>query len=116
MIRLKRAYEEPGSDDGLRVLVERLWPRGLGKDRAAVGLWMKEIAPSTALRRWFNHDPDRWREFQRRYFAELDEKPNLVDELRGHCARGTVTFVYAARDERHNGALALKTYLERSTS
>jgi uncharacterized protein YeaO (DUF488 family) len=113
MIRLKRVYEEPATDDGLRILVERLWPRGLSKERAAVDLWLKEVAPSSELRRWFNHDPDRWKEFLRRYHAELLQNGGTVDELRRKCRSGTVTFVYAARDEEHNGALALKDYLER---
>ena len=111
-IRLKRAYEKPAPDDGLRVLVERLWPRGLSKDHAAVDLWMKDIAPSPELRRWFNHDPAKWDEFQRRYHAELRQKKDLVDELRQKCRDRTVTFVYAARDEEHNSALLLRAYLE----
>ncbi len=111
-IRLKRAYEKPASDDGIRVLVERLWPRGLSKDRAAVDLWIKDVAPSPELRRWFNHDPTRWDEFQRRYRAELRQKRDVVDELRQKCRDGIVTFVYAARDEEHNSALVLRAYLE----
>ncbi len=111
-IRLKRAYEKPAPDDGLRILVERLWPRGLSKDRAAVDIWMKDVAPSLELRRWFNHDPARWNEFQTRYRAELRQKNDEVEELRRKCRDGTVTFVYAARDEEHNGALVLKDYLE----
>ncbi len=112
-IRLKRVYEEPAPDDGRRILVERLWPRGLSKERAAVDLWVKDVAPSPELRRWFNHDPDRWQEFRRRYHAELRQKEDEVDELRRQCRSQTVTFVYAVRDEEHNGALALKDYLER---
>jgi len=111
-IRLKRAYEQPTADDGLRVLVERLWPRGLSKERAAVDLWIKDVAPSPELRRWFNHDPARWDEFRRHYRAELGQKKDVVDELRRKCRDGTVTFVYAARDEQHNSALVLKDYLE----
>jgi uncharacterized protein YeaO (DUF488 family) len=110
-IHLKRAYEEPAPDDGLRILVERLWPRGLSKERAAVDVWLKEIAPSSELRRWFGHDPAKWEEFQKRYWAELDASPDAVDELRRKASEGPVTFVYAARDEQHNGALALKEYL-----
>ena len=115
-IRLKRAYEKPAPDDGLRVLVERLWPRGLSKERAAVDLWMKDIAPSPELRRWFNHDPAKWDEFQRRYRAELRQNKDVVDELRQKCRDRTVTFVYAARDEQHNSALVLKDSLEHHTS
>lgn len=113
-IRLKRAYEPPADEDGLRVLVERLWPRGLSKERAAVDLWMKEVAPSAELRRWFHHDPERWDEFQKRYRAELEQKGEILEELRQKCRAGTVTFVYAAHDEQRNGALVLRDYLEES--
>jgi uncharacterized protein YeaO (DUF488 family) len=115
-IRLKRVYEEPARSDGLRILVERLWPRGLSKERAAVDVWLKEIAPSPELRRWFGHDPARWEEFQRRYRAELEANPDAVDELRRRVREGPVTFVYAARDEQHNGALVLREYLKRHRS
>jgi len=115
-IRLKRAYEEPARSDGLRILVERLWPRGLSKERAAVGVWLKGIAPSPELRRWFGHDPDRWDGFRTRYWAELDANPEAVDELRRKVREGPVTFIYAARDEQHNGALALQEYLRRHRS
>ena len=103
-IRLKRVYEEAAPDDGRRILVERLWPRGLSKGQAAVDLWVKDVAPSPELRRWFNHDPDRWQEFRRRYHAELRQKEDVVAELRRQCRSGTVTFVYAAHDEEHNSA------------
>ncbi len=111
MIAVKRAYEPPAPRDGLRVLVERLWPRGLSKQRAGIDLWLKEIAPSTELRKWFAHDPTRWGEFQRRYRAELREKRDLVKLLRKPGREGRVTLVYAARDEAHNSALVLKRYL-----
>lgn len=111
-IRLKRAYEEPTSDDGLRILVERLWPRGLTRERAAVNLWLKEVAPSTELRRWFNHDPARWAEFRKRYRAELRQNKDAVEALRQCCKDQAVTLVYAAHDEKHNSALVLKDYLE----
>jgi uncharacterized protein YeaO (DUF488 family) len=111
-IHLKRAYDEPSRGDGLRILVERLWPRGLGKVRAAVDVWLKEIAPSAELRRWFGHDPAKWKEFRRPYWAELDANQDAVAELRRRIHEGPVTFVYAARDEKHNSALALKEYLE----
>lgn len=111
-IHLKRAYEEPSEKDGLRILVERLWPRGLSKEKAAVGLWLKDVAPSPELRRWFGHDPARRDEFQKRYRGELDAAPDAVAELHRKIREGPVTFVYAARDEDHNGALALKNYLE----
>ncbi len=111
-IRLKRAYDKPSPDDGLRVLVERLWPRGLSKECAAVDLWMKDLAPSPELRRWFNHDPARWEEFQKRYRAELKQNKHAVEELRQKCLAGAVTFVYAARDLEHNSARLLKEYFE----
>ena len=112
MIRLKRAYEEPGDEDGKRILVERLWPRGLTKERAAIDLWMKDVAPSPQLRTWYSHDPAKWDEFQRRYMAELAGKPREVESLRRLSAEGTVTFVYAARDPERNSALVLKRVLE----
>jgi uncharacterized protein YeaO (DUF488 family) len=112
-IRLKRAYEPPAPEDGLRVLVERLWPRGLTKERAAVDLWMKELAPSPELRKWYGHDPAKWTEFQTRYRAELRQKDDLVQELREQGRSQTMTFVYAARDADHNSALVLKAYIER---
>jgi uncharacterized protein YeaO (DUF488 family) len=111
-IHLKRAYVDPEPEDGLRILVERLWPRGVTKERAAVDLWLKDVAPSTELRRWFNHDPARWTEFQKRYEAELRSNADVVDELRRKCQGETVTFVYAAHDEEHNAALVLKRHLE----
>jgi uncharacterized protein YeaO (DUF488 family) len=113
MFKLKRAYEEPSSEDGLRVLVERLWPRGVKKEDAKIDLWLKEIAPSTELRKWFGHDPARWGEFQKRYQAELAEKRDQVRSLREQGREGTVTLIYAARDEEHNGALVLKQVLQR---
>jgi uncharacterized protein YeaO (DUF488 family) len=113
MLKLKRAYEEPSPEDGERVLVERLWPRGLSKERAGIDLWLKEVAPSTELRKWFGHDPARWEEFRRRYWEELENKPEPVNQLRKKARRETVTLVYAARDEEHNGALALQQFLKR---
>ena len=114
MFRLKRAYEKPEREDGERVLVERLWPRGLTKERAKVDLWLKEIAPSAELRQWFSHDPEKWVSFRKRYWSELRAKQDLVRMLRQKGKRVTVTLVYAARDEEHNGAVALKTYLEKA--
>jgi uncharacterized protein YeaO (DUF488 family) len=112
MLRLKRAYEKPSRDDGLRVLVERLWPRGLTKARAAADLWLKEVAPTAELRKWFGHDPARWKQFEQRYWKELQRHRQAVDQLRQKARKGPVTLVYAARDEKHNGALALKGFLE----
>jgi uncharacterized protein YeaO (DUF488 family) len=113
MIQLKRVYEEPSRRDGLRVLVERLWPRGLNKQRAAVDLWLKDVAPSPELRKWFAHDPAKWKQFQERYRKELRERKDAVDLLKQKSKKGTITLVYAARDDEHNGAVALKRYLER---
>jgi uncharacterized protein YeaO (DUF488 family) len=114
-IRLKRAYEAPSDDDGTRILVERLWPRGVSKAQAAIDRWLKEVAPSTQLRKWYGHDPGKWEEFRKRYRAELHEKSNLLDDLKQQVLSGPVTFVYAARDEEHNSAIALKEYLEETT-
>jgi uncharacterized protein YeaO (DUF488 family) len=112
VFKLKRAYESPHPSDGLRVLVERLWPRRLTKGEVALGLWMKEVAPSPELRRWFGHAPGKFEAFRRCYRQELAEKRDLLDELGRRGARGTVTLVYAARDEEHNGAVVLKGVLE----
>ena len=112
MIRLKRAYEEPGGRDGLRILVERLWPRGVSKERAAIGLWLKDLAPSTELRKWFGHDPEKWDAFRKRYRAELGRMGDLLVLLKHRTTEGPVTFVYAAHDERHNSAVVLKGFLE----
>jgi uncharacterized protein YeaO (DUF488 family) len=114
MIRLKRVYDAPAKTDGLRVLVERLWPRGMNKQRAAVDLWLKDVAPSPELRKWFAHEPVKWKEFEHRYWRELREKKEAARLLREKGRRGTVTFIYAARDEAHNGAIALKQFIEGS--
>lgn len=113
MIRVKRAYEPARPQDGQRVLVDRIWPRGVSKDEADLDEWLKEIAPSDELRKWFGHDPERWDEFRKRYFAELDEHPELVAQLRARADGHLVTLVYGAHDEEHNNAVALKEYLER---
>jgi uncharacterized protein YeaO (DUF488 family) len=115
MIKLKRVYEDPSPEDGLRVLVDRLWPRGLTKERAAVDIWLKDVAPSTELRKWFGHDPDKWKEFQTRYRKELREKKDLLDSLRQKSKGHTVTLLYGARDQEHNEALVLKALLSRSS-
>jgi uncharacterized protein YeaO (DUF488 family) len=112
VIQLKRAYEKPSRQDGLRILVERLWPRGVKKNALAVDLWLKGVAPSAELRKWFNHDPEKWTEFQKRYRAELKQNGDLLALLKHRTSEGTVTFVYAASDETHNSALVLKMYLE----
>ncbi|MEO8244206.1 MAG: DUF488 family protein [bacterium] len=110
-IRIKRAYRAARVSDGQRILVDRLWPRGLAKDRVRISVWMKEIAPSDALRRWFDHDPAKWAEFQRRYSAELDNRPDDVAAFLALTETGPVTLVYGAKDEDFNNAKALKTYL-----
>src|SRR5690554_5965735 len=110
-ILLKRAYEAPAASDGQRVLVDRLWPRGLTKARAGIDLWLKEMAPSTALRRWYGHDPARWEAFRQRYRTELEAHPAL-DALRAQARQGTITLVYAARDAQHTHALVLRELLE----
>jgi len=113
-LKLKRAYEKPADGDGYRVLVDRIWPRGISKATAKIDLWSKEVAPSTALRKWFGHDPARWTEFKRRYFAELKEQREALDELRKLAKTRTVTLVYGAKDEEHNQAVALLEYLNRA--
>jgi uncharacterized protein YeaO (DUF488 family) len=113
MFRLKRIYEAPSPDDGFRVLVDRLWPRGVSKAKAALDLWLKDIGPSTELRNWFDHDPAKWSGFQDRYFKELAGQTELVDELRTRAREGAVTLLYAARDEAHNEAVALKAFLDK---
>jgi len=114
MIQVKRVYDPPQSSDGARFLVERLWPRGVKKEALPIDGWLKEVAPSNGLRRWFGHDPTRWEEFQRRYFAELDSKPEVWQPIRDAARRGNVTLLYSARDTEHNSAVALKVYLETS--
>ena len=115
-IHLKRAYEPASGDDGMRLLVDRVWPRGVSRQKIAVQGWLKEIAPSTALRTWFGHDPARWDEFRRRYAHELDANPDAVDELRRWLRQGRVTLVYGARDTEHNQAVALREYVLRAPS
>ncbi len=107
-VRLKRAYEPPTADDGARILVDRLWPRGLSKEAAALDDWMKDVAPSTELRKWFGHDPARWEEFRRRYTQEVHQNQTLLEELRARARQGRITLVFSARDEVHNDAVALK--------
>ena len=112
--RLKRVYETPSAEDGTRILVDRLWPRGLTKEKAQVDLWLKTIAPSAELRQWFGHDPDRWAEFQSRYRAELEANPDAVAELISALRRGPATLVYGARDETRNDAVVLADWLATS--
>ncbi len=114
-LRLKRAYAAPARDDGVRILVDRLWPRGIAKEKAEIDLWLKEIAPSNSLRKLFHAKPEKWDEFLAAYFAELDsgDVDDEAKELRRYIRKGTVTLLYAARDEEHNNAVALKAWLTR---
>ncbi len=116
MICLKRAYDPAELEDGRRFLVERLWPRGMKKDRLLMDAWVRDVAPSDALRRWFAHDPKKWEEFQRRYFAELDRKPEAWQRLLEAARQGTITLLYSARDSKHNNAVVLRAYLEKKLS
>jgi len=114
MIRIKRIYESrsPSPEDGKRIFVDRLWPRGLKKEDVEFDEWLKEISPSSELRRWFGHDPSRWEEFKSRYRRELEGKRDIMDNLKREADRGTVTFLYAAKDEKHNNAVILKEILD----
>lgn len=107
-IRIKRVYEQPDKQDGRRILVDRLWPRGLTKEKARVDLWLKDIAPSTELRKWFGHDPNRWEEFKERYLAELKNNHEQIQRLKEELDKGVVTLVYGAKDEEHNAAVVLQ--------
>jgi uncharacterized protein YeaO (DUF488 family) len=111
-IFLKRVYDPPAKTDSTRVLVDRLWPRGIAKAKAKIDLWLKEVAPSTDLRRWFDHDPQKWTEFKKRYRAELSANPALR-QLKALAGGGDITLVYSAKDELHNQAVVLKTVLDR---
>ncbi|WP_447968452.1 DUF488 domain-containing protein [Nitrospira sp. M1] len=111
-IALKRVYEKPTNRDGYRVLVERLWPRGLSKEQAHIDLWLQDAAPSTTLRKWFSHDPGKWHEFKQRYFAELAQQSAVLEEIGVLATTQRVTFVYASKEEQYNNAVALKEYIE----
>lgn len=111
-VRTKRIYDSPEPSDGQRILVDRLWPRGLSKVSAQIDYWARALAPSTRLRQWYRHDPVKWKEFRRRYFAELDANPAAVADLRSHLGKGTVTFLYSSKEERLNNATALREYLD----
>jgi uncharacterized protein YeaO (DUF488 family) len=112
-LRIKRVYAEPSQDDGERILVDRLWPRGLTKEKAKVDLWLKEIAPSTELRKWYGHDPEKWPEFKRKYLEELKGLSGPLAQLRQEAGRGRVTLLYGARDEEHNEAVVLLELLQK---
>jgi uncharacterized protein YeaO (DUF488 family) len=112
MIQLQRVYEEAAPREGKRFLVERLWPRGIRKAELQGVTWEKDVGPSTELRKWFNHDPSKWEEFQRKYFAELDTRPQAWEPILKAAGHGTVTLLYSSHDTEHNNAVALKKYLE----
>jgi uncharacterized protein YeaO (DUF488 family) len=111
-IKLKRAYEKPEKTDGTRILVDRLWPRGLTKRKASIDLWLKEIAPSTELRKWFGHDPKKWRSFRGRYQRELKRHPDQLKLIKNKAKEETITLIYGARDQEHNEAVVLKRFLQ----
>ena len=111
-IQIKRAYDNPGENDGYRILVDRLWPRGISKEKAKIDYWAKELAPSNELRQWYGHDPEKWSEFKSRYFAELDGNPQPAKELLDYVNKGPVTFIYSSKEQRFNNAVALKAYVE----
>ena len=111
-IKLKRAYDPPAKGDGQRILVDRVWPRGVSKEKLRLHKWSKDLAPSSQLRKWFGHDPSRWKVFKERYHRELDKHPEAIRDLLAECSKGPVTLVYGAKDTQHNQAVALKQYLE----
>jgi uncharacterized protein YeaO (DUF488 family) len=115
MIKLKRAYDPASQTDGTRLLVERLWPRGLSKEKLKLDGWIREVAPTTELRKWFGHDPAKWRQFRIRYFRELDSEPESWRSIVSLARQGTVTLVYSSHDEEHNNAVALREYLQLKT-
>lgn len=110
-IQLKRIYEPFSKEDGYRILVDRLWPRGFTKQKAALDLWLKEIAPSTELRKWFGHDPEKWKEFQKKYRIELKQNKEALDRLMDYIKKGKVTLLYGAKDEEHNEAQVIKDFI-----
>lgn len=112
MLKIKRVYDPPSDDDGKRILIDRLWPRGLSKDEAQIDEWAKNVAPSTRLRKWFSHDPGKWGEFRQRFFAELDAEQEGVDSIIAVARKGTVTLLYGSKEERYNNAVALKELLD----
>ena len=115
-IMLKRAYEQPSEEDGTRILVDGMWPRGVSKQQAQIDLWLKELAPSKELRKWFGHDPEKWPEFQTKYFQELQTHYEALNTVIDQVQKGPVTLIYAAKDTEHNNAVALKKYLQSQAS
>lgn len=112
LIKVKRAYDTAAKSDGQRVLVDHIWPRGVTKAELKLDEWVKQVAPSSRLRKWFAHDPAKWGAFKERYFRELDDNPNAIERLLARCRDGNVSLIYGAKDTRHNNAVALKDYLE----
>lgn len=111
-IKLKWVYEPASTEDGRRILVDRLWPRGMTKERLAIAYWAKSVSPSNELRKWYGHDPDKWEEFRARYFSELQSNPDGVRDLLAHLGSGTVTFLYSSKEHRINNAVALRDYVQ----
>lgn len=112
MIKIKRIFDTPLKDDGKMLLVDRLWPMGINKEKAKIDEWLKDIAPSDELRKWFSHEPSRWQEFRKRYKKELEERGELLERLRGEAEKGDITLLYAAKDREHNNAVVLKEVIE----
>ena len=112
MLKIKRVYDPPSRDDGKRILIDRLWPRGLSKEEAHIDEWVKDVAPSTGLRKWFSHDPGKWGEFRKRFFVELGKAQQSVDSIIAAERKGTVTLLFGSKEERYNNAVALKEYLD----
>ncbi len=112
MLKVKRIYDPPSKDDGKRILVDRLWPRGIKRDDARIDEWLKDIAPSDELRKWFSHEPSRWQEFRKRYRSELKKNSSLIERLTTESARGTITLLFAAKDVKRNNAVVLKEVIE----
>ena len=112
MIKAKRIYDKPEADDGIRILVDRIWPRGIKKNYIKIDLWQKDIAPSASLRKWFNHDQGKWDEFKSRYYEELNDKQEIVKVLLEKAKEGTITLLYSSKEEKYNNAIALKEYLQ----
>ncbi len=114
-IKVKRVFEKASKDDGIRILVDRLWPRGMSKKDALIDLWLKDVAPSNELRKWFNHEPEKWEEFKSRYFSELDKKPDLVSKLKKYAGEDTLTLLFSAKETKFNNAIVLKEYLDKKS-
>jgi len=113
MVKIKRVYDPPSADDGKRILVDRLWPRGLKKEKIKITEWLKDIAPSNEIRKWYGHEPSKWEEFKKRYAGELESKPGMIERLRMEAAKGTVTLLFSSQETKLNNAAALKEIIDR---